>query len=163
MESNPLANALHGEAQAGVQPSPRSISIEDNVLHQIDRIGYLRSIGEAWDEPVFHLRDICVGLEDEEFWDGIPKQVRERKNPPITDVEKKAYNDRGWETMEVRMRVMKIGKHEMRFLDPTASELSLMLRILMALLARRGMTWKRRTIDEIPMTFGVNENDQLPT
>lgn len=145
------AQALHGEATS-VQPNPRSITIEDNVLNQIDRIGYLRSIGEDWKEPVFHLRDLIVGLEDEEFWDGTPMNIR---NKTLSDDEKKEYADRGWRTIKVRMRIKKVDGQVIESLDPLPEELSKMLRIILALLARRNMTWRRRNVDEIPLTFGI--------
>ncbi len=147
----PEANALHGEAST-VQPNPRSISIEDNVLHQIDRIGYLRSIGEDWKEPVFHLRDLIVGLEDDEFWNGTPMHLRDKTIPQEHEAE---YKDRGWKSINVRMRKRVVDGIEIEYLDPLPQELSKMLRIILALLARRNMTWRRRNVDEIPLTFGI--------
>ena len=149
MDVNPIA--LHGEATQ-IQPNPRPITIEDNVLNQIDRIGYLRSIGEDWKEPVFHLRDIIVGLEDEEFFDGIPMNFRKKE---LTLEERNYYVQRGWDSIKVRSKEGPDGE----YLDPTPGELSRMLRILMALLARRNMTWKRRMIDTIPMN--VEESESL--
>lgn len=144
--------ALHGE-QAIVQPNPRGITLEDNVLHQIDRIGYLRSIGEEWKEPVFHLRDLIVGLEDEEFWNGIPMNLQEKKD--FSDEEKLVYEDRGWNTIKIRSQLIMVNGREVESYDPLPQELSKMLRIILALLARRNMTWRRRNVDEIPLTFGV--------
>lgn len=123
-------------------------------MHQIDRIGFLRSTGEEWKEPVFHLRDILIGLEDEEFWDGIPMNLRNKRND-IKPEDLQRYKDRSWTDVPCTMRVIKDDqgrKHE--YLDPTPMELSRMLQILMALLARRGMTWRRKNVDEIQMTFG---------
>lgn len=151
MEQN--VSALHGEAST-VQPNPRSITIEDNVLHQIDRIGYLRSVGEDWKEPVFHLRDLIVGLEDDEFWDGIPMNLR-KKQDKISEQDMKEYVDRGWRSIKVRMRIRLENGKEIESLDPLPEELSKMLRIILALLARRNMTWRRRNVDEIPLTFGI--------
>lgn len=151
MEQN--VSALHGEAST-VQPNPRSITIEDNVLHQIDRIGYLRSVGEEWKEPVFHLRDLIVGLEDEEFWDGIPMNLR-KKQDKISPTDLQEYTDRGWRSIKVRMRIRLEQGKEIESLDPLPEELSKMLRIILALLARRNMTWRRRNVDEIPLTFGI--------
>lgn len=147
------AIALHGEATS-VQPNPRPITIEDAVMNQIDRIGYLRSIGEEWKEPVFHLRDTLVGLEDEEFWDGIPMNLRGKKEQ-ISEEDLEEYKDRGWQTIKVQNRIIKKDGRSIEYLDPLPEELSKMLRILMALLARRGMTWRKRNVDEIPLTFGV--------
>ena len=152
MDVNPSPMALHGEATT-IQPHPRPITIEDNVMNQIDRIGYLRSTGQSWVEPVFHLRDLIVGLEDEEFWTGLPMNLGKDKLNALTPEQKQQYSERGWNTMRVQERVVKQGTRVIKFLDPTPSELSLMLRIMMALMARRNMTWRRRNVDEIPMTF----------
>lgn len=149
----PESVALHGEATT-IQPNPRSITIEDNVLHQIDRIGYLRSIGQDWKEPVFHLRDILVGLEDEEFWNGIPMNLQSKKDK-LKEEDLKEYKERSWTDVPCTMRSIKDDQGNVQeYLDPSAIELSKMLQILMALLARRGMTWRRRNVDEISMTFG---------
>lgn len=143
MEVTP--NALHGEILSGVHPEPRKITIEQAVMHQVDRIGYLRSIGEEWAESLFHLRDLIVGMEDEEFWSGIPKGLIVED-----EEEREEYEKRGWNGIPVRMKRTQIGKKE--FIDepdPMPVELSQMLRIIMALLARRGMTWRRKNYDEI--------------
>lgn len=136
-----IPGALHGER---IEPNARPLRVEDLVLHQIDRIGFLRSVGQDWSEPVAHLRDLVVGLEDKEFWTGVPDKVKD-----ATDEELEEYLERGWNGVKIRMKVRKVGKIEIREPDPTPQELSLMLRILMALLARQGMTWRRKLTDEI--------------
>lgn len=135
--------ALHGER---IEPNARPLHVEDLVLHQIDRIGFLRSIGQDWAEPVAHLRDLVVGLEDDEFWTGVPEKV---KKEDLSGEELKAYEERGWNGIRIRMKVRKVWKVEVREPNPTPQELSLMLRVLMALLARQGMTWRRKLTDEI--------------
>jgi hypothetical protein len=101
-------------------------------------------------EPVFHLRDLIVGMEDDEFWNGIPMNLQESfKKGNLTENEIMEYRKRGWDTIPIRiMRVKKNGKFE-KVASPTAIELSEMLRIIMALLARRGITWRRTTFDTI--------------
>lgn len=151
LDANPVApTALHGES-VGLQPNPRQLNIEQDVMNQIDRIGYLRSIGEPWQESVFHLRDLVVGLEDEEFWDGVPKKIRATVSPEQSAI----YNERGWNSLSVRMKVEAQPDGTTReTLDPTPAELSLMLRIMMGLFARRGVTWRRTVVDRIHMEIG---------
>jgi hypothetical protein len=144
LRADQIATALHGET-VGVQPDPRHLNIEGLIMNQIDRIGYLRSIGEEWDEPMFHLRDLIVGLEDSEFWDGIPAQVRGK----LTDAQKEEYAQRGWDGLKIQIHTdPKTGSE---ILCPTPAELSLMFRLVMGLMARRGMSWRRQSIDVIPM------------
>lgn len=147
------ASALHGE-QLGIQPAPRHVSIEHLVLNQLDRIGYLRSVGKPWGEPMFHLRDLLVGLEDDEFWTGIPSLENQTK---LSDKNKAEYAQRGWDNLEFDELIDDDGKQPGRP-APTPEQLSLAMRILMGLLARRGMTWRRRNRDRLIPDQGQAED-----
>lgn len=147
MEVEPAA--LHGE-KPSIEPNARALRIEDLVLHQIERIGYLRSLGQPWTEPVTHLRDLIVGLEDDEFWTGFPEGVKKEN---LSDEEIQEYELRGWNKLRIRVKTRRVGKVTIREPDPTPQELSLMVRIIMALLARQGMTWRRKSTDEITSDF----------
>lgn len=153
--------AMHGEPNI-IQPNPRGLTIEDAVMNQIDRIGFLRSLGKDWKEPLFHLRDILIGLEDNEFFNGIPMNLQDKQDK-IKAEHLETYRARSWDAIPVRMRSAKdeAGNIE-EWLDPTPIELSKMLQILMALLARRNMTWRRKNVDEINMTFGKEIQDDAP-
>ncbi len=149
--SNPIG-ALHGENTGPtIQPDPRNLTIEVNIQHQIDRIGFLRSVGESWQEPVYHLRDLIVGLEDAEFWDGVPAIV----DPESLSVsQRESYSMRGWNGVPCRVLVeTNPDGSTIETPDPTPSELSAMFRIILAQLARRGMTWRRKISDKVPMVI----------
>lgn len=110
--------------------------MEDAIRHQVDNIAYLRSFGLPWAEAVYQLRDMVVGLEDEEFWDGIPQPLRD----DTTDELREKYARYGWDGVPCRAFEGPGGEPMYR---PTPEDLSEQLRIIMRLLYRRGITWKR--------------------
>lgn len=122
----------------------RSISHEENINRQLDRIAYLRSAGLPWAEAVFQLRDMVVGLEDEEFWTGIPEDARDRL--PQAEEEREQVVEElgrnGWESMPMRAIEAPDGRTVYR---PTKAQLSRALRIIMRLLARKGILWRTKT------------------
>lgn len=148
MELDP--QALHSDS-GSLEATARRVDVESLILRQLDRISYLRSVGQPWREPVFMLRDLAVGLEDGEFWDGVPDIIRGKLNQE----EVEAYGRRGWDSMQMREKELEDGR---TVLDPTAAELSNALQIVMALFARRNMTWKVKKNHKIPLEFG-NEED----
>lgn len=121
----------------------RTLSHEDNINRQLDRIAYLRSVGAPWAEAVYQLRDMVVGLEDEEFWDGIPQAVRTslHDDPDVYERVAAEYAHDGWKGYPCRAIQGVDGRPIYR---PTAENLSTALRIIMKLLARRGILWKRK-------------------
>lgn len=133
-EKNPLKDTV----------KHRDISHEQNINQQLDRIAYLRSAGLPWAEAVFQLRDMVVGLEDHEFWTGIPPRLyeeHENDSDKLTQL-REAYVEYGWDGVSFRA----IETSDGRFVyDPTPSDLSKALRIIMRLLARKGILWKKRT------------------
>lgn len=133
--------------------STRPISMIDAVRRQIDRIAYLRSVGSPWSEAVQQLRDMLVGLEDEQFWDGLPQDQRQH----VADLEEKGlrreahrirakYESQGW--LGVPVRAVR-GAGNRAIWRPTPENLSDQLRILMALLNRNGLLWKTRKTTRI--------------
>lgn len=126
--------------------SPRSISMEDIIKNQVDRIGYLRSAGEPWDEAVQNLRDLVIGLEDDQFDDGIPDHVRKNLST-LTPAEQRAERERwaphGWNGVPIRAYRRPDGTIRWA---PTAQDLSNQYRIIMALLDRRGISWRRKRV-----------------
>lgn len=126
----------------------RPISAEQSFAMQNDRIAYLRSHGLDWAEAVYELRDQLEGLEDEEFWDGIPPKVRE-DTEDLTPAERKAireqYAERGWLTHSVTAYQKKLPDGTtMDIYQPTAAELSRELRIIRALATRQGIMWRQK-------------------
>lgn len=131
--------------------SVRPVSAEEAFSRQNDRIAYLRSYGEDWEEAVNELRDQLEGLEDAEFWDGIPPEVREGLDD-LTVKEREEvvdhYAERGWLTMRVRAypgrKADGSPDWERPIYVPTADQLSRRLRIIRALATRRGITWRTK-------------------
>lgn len=131
-EDDPLENIRHGH-----------IPIEEKLARQVDRIAYLRSAGYPWGEAVLHLRDMVVGLEDEEFYDGIPDSERSKIQVGELGLAetREAYADYGWDTFSVRAYEATNGEY---VLDPSPSDLSQAYRIIQRLLARKGLVYKRK-------------------
>lgn len=132
-EEDPLENVRTGH-----------IPIEEALSRQVDRIAYLRSAGLAWGEAVLHLRDMVVGLEDEEFYDGIPDEVRAQVQDGQVSIEqaRERYAEYGWQSCSVRAYETEDGGV---VLDPSPSDLSKLYRIIQRLLARKGLVYKRKT------------------
>lgn len=148
---------LNSDAGAGESGDlrflPRPITMEEAVGRQIDRISYLRSIGHPWSEAVFMLRDMIVGLEDDEFWDGIPAHAR-GKWTKAEGGEKatiaKQWAPEGWTGVPFRAYRLPDGGVVFR---PTSENLSSALRIIMRLLARRGIAWRTRRRSDLGPRF----------
>lgn len=148
-------SANHTEAQAGDRLGGYKTAkhgFRMAIDRQKERIAYLRSAGYEWGEAVFHLRDMLHGLEDEEFWDGIPDKVRARLEA-IQDPEEKeeAYEmarerfaEYGWERLPMRAVQARDGRVVFK---PTAEDLSRALRVVNRLVVRLGLVIeeKRRT------------------
>lgn len=136
--------------------------MEDAIARQIDRIAFLRSTGQPWDEAVYQLRDMVVGLEDEEFWDGIPEDVRkslkketdEWKRQEIT----KACAVEGWNGYPVRAFRSPSGQP---IYMPTPENLSCAYRIVMRLLSRKGIAWRTRRISKLERLEGDEKDAQI--
>lgn len=125
----------------------RSLSMEDVLRRQIDRIAWLRSMGYEWGEAVQQLRDMVVGLEDDEFFDGVPLWRRKKFGNMEHDERMKVfaqYKHEGWDCVPVRAFR---GTNGFPVYRPTPDNLSAQLRIILRLLARRKITWrvKRRS------------------
>ena len=152
--------ALHGEAT--IEASVTPLHAEDIVRRQIDRIGYLRSVGMDWSEALLQLRDELVGLEDYEFKYGIPDRVMKHlvsctDNPRwrqpdwpdvvpgacshVTPSELDRYMERGWETMTIDGTETEEGE---QIFDPSPQDLARMNRILHGLMSRQGLMWRQR-------------------
>lgn len=132
----------------------QQISMIDAVRRQIDRIGYLRSGGHPWAEAVFQLRDMLVGLEDAQFWDGVPAKDRKRLLEAQASGDKIAaariearWKKQGWLGIPVRAVPGPGGRPIWR---PTPENLSDLLRCIMGLLDRRKLLWKTRAGSELP-------------
>lgn len=141
MDPADLSNDVH---------TPRQIGFEEAISRQLDRIAYLRSMGHPWGEAVQQMRDMIVGLEDEQFWDGIPPKAREQiasMDPDAQERAKRPFLEDGWSTHSVRAYRSPRGPS----FRPTAVELSNELRIIMRLLDRRGMIRKMRTSSTLPV------------
>lgn len=128
------------------QFNPRPIPVEEQFGRQNDRVGYLRSMGLPWAEAVFQLRDLLVGIEDDEFWDGIPKKVRDAL-PKMTKAKaaeaQAEWAPNGWDGITFRAVPGPGGRPLYR---PTADELSHAYRIIMRLASRKGLTWRTKRI-----------------
>lgn len=139
----------YGQASSDQKFAPRNITMEDAIARQLDRIAFLRSTGQEWAEAVYQLRDMVVGLEDEEFWDGIPKSERHRvKKLPEKEREKeeKKWSVEGWNGYPVRAFK---GPGGVPVYMPTSENLSCALRIVMRLLARQGIAWRTRRVSTL--------------
>lgn len=139
-----------GDANPPQNFSPRPISMEDAFSRQNDRIGYLRSLGQPWAEAVYQLRDLLVGMEDDEFWDGIPKDERAKlaKAPPhVADQIRDRYAVEGW--LGYPCRAVR-GPGGQPIYLPTADNLSHAYRIIMRLAARRGLSWRTKNVSKLP-------------
>lgn len=143
-----LPSGKGGGEGFGERVRHRPISLEEIIREQIHDIARLRSWGYPWAEAVFTLRDLVVGLEDEQFWDGIPPSARSRLKAAraagdVEEVERirEAYGRYGWDSCPVRAFEAGDGSVVYR---PSPEDLSALLRIILRLLARRGVNWKRK-------------------
>lgn len=149
-ESSPfdLDGGGKGSSGFGEQVRHRPISLEEIIREQIHDIARLRSWGYPWAEAVFTLRDLVVGLEDQEFWDGLPDQARSKvralaesgHQEKVQEI-REAYARYGWSTCPIRAYELDDGTVVYR---PSPEDLSALLRIILRLLARRGVNWKRK-------------------
>jgi hypothetical protein len=122
----------------------RSISLEEAFSRQNDRIAYLRSVGASWSEAVFQLRDFLVGVEDDEFWDGMPKHIRDRvagMAPHEAAKLRALWAPHGWHGFPCQAFP---GPDGDPVYWPTPSELSRAYSIVLKLAARLGITWRTK-------------------
>ena len=146
-----------GQASSDQRFAPRTITMEDAIARQLDRIAFLRSTGQEWSEAVYQLRDMVVGLEDDEFWDGIPEDLRrglDKKPRRQQEAIRKDCAVNGWDGYPVR--AYRTGGGGVIFM-PTSDQLSLALRIVMRLLARRGLAWRMRRTSKLEKYGGGEE------
>lgn len=128
-------------AQDRVQNRP--VNHTENINRQLDRIAYLRSMNQPWAEALYQLRDMLVGFEDAEFYDGVPEDRRDGIKELPREAQERAlaaFAARGWTTYPVRAFM---GPHGPVF-RPTAQDLSKGLRIIMRLLDRQKLLKKTR-------------------
>lgn len=138
-----------GDPDSIDQATPKRIAFEDGIMRQLERIAYRRSMGLPWDEALYQLRDMLVGFEDAEFFDGIPPGKRgelDALSPERRKVAAKAYGELGWNTHAVRAFRTPRGP----VFRPTAEQLSRELRMLMRLLDRNKMVRKTRRSSRLP-------------
>lgn len=130
----------------------------DLIQRELDRIAYLRSLGHPWGSAVETLRDLAVGLEDEEFWDGLPPGIRGKVKALEKDPDnrkaiheakrlREAYEHRGWNGVPIRAIPGPRGEPQWR---PTAANLSDQLQIVLRLLDRHGLRWKTHRQSPLP-------------
>lgn len=141
------------------RPTPKQLNLEEAIMRQLDRIAYLRSMGHPWSEALYQLRDMMVGFEDPQFWDGIPPGERKRIES-LNDAEAQkraclAFKEEGWATHSVRAFRGARGP----VFRPTAEELSRELRMVMRLLDRQGMIKKTRKESRLPEHLVKGELD----
>lgn len=140
---------MYGQESSEQKFAPRNITMEDAIARQLDRIAFLRSTEQPWAEAVYQLRDMVVGLEDDEFWDGIPPHVR-KSLTAMTEiarqVETKKWSVEGWNGYPVRAFK---GPGGQPIFVPTNENLSCALRIVMRLLARQGIAWRTRRVSKL--------------
>lgn len=129
--------------------NPRPISLEEAFGRQNDRLGYLRSMGLPWAEAVFQLRDLLVGLEDEEFWDGIPdsrRKAMQKMTEAEAEKERQLWAVEGWNGYPCRAVP---GPQGRPIFKPTPENLSHAYQIVMRLAARRSLTWRTKRVSSL--------------
>lgn len=136
---------LHRELPVG-----KVLAYEEALNRQLDRIAFLRSTGQDWSEALYQLRDMLVGQEDEQFFDGVPEGERERiKQLPEAKHRKRAleeYSEMGWDTHSVPWIQGPRGP----IFRPTNQDLSHELRLIMGLLSRKKMLQRTRHTSRPP-------------
>lgn len=138
-----------GDPDSIDQATPKRIAFEDGVMRQLERIAYRRSMGLPWSEALYQLRDVLVGFEDAEFWDGIPADKRpdiDKLPPKAQKAARASYAELGWATHHVRAYRGPRGP----VFRPTSEQLSRELRMLMRLLDRNQMIRKTRRASRLP-------------
>lgn len=126
------------------------ISMEEAFSRQNDRILYLRSLGKPCTEAVMALMDMLAGLEDQEFYDGIPAKVRaELAKKPKEEQEALAeeYSTRGWNALPIRGLPGPGGRVIYR---PTPDDLAAIYRLTLGLAHRLGLAWKQKRVAHLP-------------
>ena len=134
----------------------RRIAFEEGLMRQIERIAYRRSMGLPWSEALYQLRDSLVGLEDQEFWDGVPESKRKAIESLPEQERRKAlepYKELGWSTHSVRA----IRGPNGPIYRPTAEDLSREYRMIMRLLDRKGMLRQERRSSRLPRELVIEE------
>lgn len=157
-----LVRADEGDEDPFDKTRTGKIPIEEKLARQVDRIAYLRSASLPWGEAVFHLRDMVVGLEDDEFYDGIPNQEREKiKNGDhelTMEEARERYAEFGWDGFTMRTWEQADGT---LVTDPSPADLSKAYRIIQRLLARKGLVYKRKTRTRFA-PYGEDPHDAGP-
>jgi len=150
MDPADLSNDVH---------TPRSIGFEEAISRQLDRIAYLRSMGHPWSEAVYQMRDMVVGLEDEQFWDGVPANARAKimllDDPEVQEEALAEFAEQGWSTHSVRAYNGPRGP----IFRPSAVDLSKELRIILGLLDRKGMIRQTRRSSTMPRELVLGSED----
>lgn len=144
----------------------RNLSMGELVTRILDDIRYQRRMGLPWGPSVDYLRTVLVGLEDPEFWDGMPPRIRKQvqeleKSEDASDRrqarrQRKQFLPRGWNGLQIRAVPGPDGRPRYR---PTPDDLDAMLMVLLRLLARRKMTWKTRELSPLPDVRADEEAD----
>lgn len=117
----------------------RPLAYEENLNQQLHTISIIRSRGGDWSEALYQLRDLLVGREDAQFFDGIPPEDRERikamDDPKQQRKAREAFREMGWDTHVVPWVQGPRGP----IFRPTPQDLSHELRLLMGLMNRQKM------------------------
>jgi hypothetical protein len=140
--------------------TPRLIPTEEQLSRQEERIAYLRSSGQPWAEAVFQLRDMLVGFEDDEFWDGLPGPVRKGLSDQTDDDKAETLTEwasEGWLNFPCRAIRGRGGEPVYR---PTPEDLSHAYRILRRLMDRSGFIRKTRRTSRLTARPTTNEVPQ---
>lgn len=149
-----------GDPDAVDQATPRQIGFEDSIATQIERIAFRRTLGLPWSEGLYQLRDMLVGFEDAEFWDGVPpdkrKEIMALPDPQARRRAALPFKEFGWDTHSVRAFKSPQGP----VFRPTSEELSRELRMLIRLIDRNGMRRKTRRASRLPRELVQRGADQ---
>lgn len=171
------------------QLSIRPISMEEAFQRQLDRVAYLRSLNQPWAEPVFQMRDMLHGLEDQEFYDGLPPKAREEVETiedrlatleaiaEDTDVGPSHEQLAEIRRLELRVEAIRAryapegwlgmpmrafrGPGGKPIYRPTPDDLSRALRIILRLADRQRITWKRKRRTSLPNGFEEEDEEDL--
>lgn len=116
-----LLPAGFGPIKTEEAAAPHRLHHEENINRQVQLCVYLRSTEQPWSEAVFGLRSLCIGLEDELFND--------------------AWRD--WKCHAKRVDGEIVW-------TPTNTDTANAFALLMELLSRWGMTFKKRVVSKTP-------------
>jgi hypothetical protein len=144
--------------------APRPMSTEEALARQEERIAYLRSAGKPWAEAVYQLRDMLVGFEDDEFWDGVPPHLRGQLAALPEEQQERLraqWAPEGWHGYHVRaIPVRDATGRIVPVYRPTAENLSHAYRILRRLMDRCGFVRKTRRVSRLTPRPGTEADDE---